>query len=108
MSKVEKFSRIIVKRTIVDSLEPTIPLSQNEEIDDHTTLPKWETTDIYVGEFFLNEIDEKLWIRTNNNNIKQIPFCDDGVTEDIPVAKVGGGIRTLQFVNGLLVGYIDS
>lgn len=31
-----------------------------------------------------------------------------GVTENVPVAKVGGGTRTLQFVNGLYVGYSDS
>jgi hypothetical protein len=32
----------------------------------------------------------------------------DGVTANVAVAKVGGGTRTLQFKNGLYVGYSDS
>ncbi len=32
----------------------------------------------------------------------------DGVTEQVSVAKVGGGTRTLSFKNGLYVGYTDS
>jgi hypothetical protein len=212
MANVEKFSRIVVKRTndpanphLVATIPPT---------NDHTILPKWATTDIYVGEFFLNEIDEKLFIRVNNTTIRQLVFFGDnnsggtsgtggtgssgtsgvdgtsgtsrvgprgtsgspgtsgtdgtsgtftgvtthnlfyylsgistlyvpeivaygltltglttsgstnyivtdsigklhktsviGVTDNVPVAKVGGGTRTLQFENGLYVGYIDS
>jgi len=33
---------------------------------------------------------------------------DDGVTASIAVARVGGGTRTLIFVNGLYTGYTDS
>jgi len=31
-----------------------------------------------------------------------------GATANVPVAKVGGGTRTLQFKDGLYVGYADS
>lgn len=31
-----------------------------------------------------------------------------GVTANVDVAKVGGGIRTLHFINGLFTGYTDG
>ena len=31
-----------------------------------------------------------------------------GKTDDVDVAKVGGGVRTLHFVNGLFTGYTDN
>jgi len=31
-----------------------------------------------------------------------------GATANVEVARTGGGIRTLQFKNGLYVGYVDS
>ena len=70
--KVEKFSRIIIKRSNTLGVTATIPSG-----NDHTTLPVWKTSDIYIGEFFLNQIDEKLWLRVNNSTIKQLVFFDD-------------------------------
>ena len=72
MSKVDKFARIRVKRSIIPTLSATTAPS-----DDHTMLPAWSTTDIYVGEFFLNEVDEKLWLRINDTTIKRLLFEGD-------------------------------
>lgn len=70
MSKETKYSRILLKRTNVPGLSAT-----TAPHDDHTQLPAWKTSDVYVGEFFLNIEDEKLWIRTTNS-IKEIPLFD--------------------------------
>jgi len=72
MSKVEKFARIIVKRTIIPGLSASTAPSA-----DHTLLPAWSTSDIYVGEFFLNEPDQKLWIRVNDTTIRRVLFDYD-------------------------------
>lgn len=68
MAKVEKFSRIIIKSTDQNGLSGTTAPSS-----DHTILPPWRSTDLYPGEFFINLVDEKLWIRTNYS-IKEIGF----------------------------------
>ena len=70
MSKNEKFTRLLIKRTDIPGLSATTASS-----DDHTLLPAWNTTDIYEGEFFFNTVDEKLWIRTKNN-IRKVLFDD--------------------------------
>ena len=82
MAKVEKFSRIVVKRNTTSGDVPTIPLS-GPSYNDHTLLPAWRTTDIYVGEFFLNDVDDKVWMRVGENTIKQLVFFEDsGATID--------------------------
>ena len=70
MSKETKYTRIILKRTDVVGLSATTTTST-----DHTSLPTWNTTDVYVGELFLNVSDEKMWVRTDNS-IKEIPLLD--------------------------------
>lgn len=70
MSKEIKYSRLILKRSDVPTLSATTAPST-----DHTVLPAWRTTDIYVGELFLNTEDEKMWVRTDNS-IKEIPLLD--------------------------------
>lgn len=70
MSKEVKYSRFLLKRTNISGLSATTALN-----DDHTSIPAWKTTDIYVGELYLNSIDEKLWIRTRSN-IREIPLFD--------------------------------
>lgn len=70
MSKETKYSRIILKRTSTPGLSATTTTST-----DHTSLPAWRTTDVYVGELFLNTEDDKMWVRTDNS-IKEIPLLD--------------------------------
>jgi hypothetical protein len=79
MAKVEKPARILIKRTNLHGKVPTIPPVSNP---DHTELPAWKTTDIYVGEFFLNQIDQKLWIRVNNSIIRRVLFEGDVVVSN--------------------------
>lgn len=52
-------AKIVNKRSTVATETPTVPAS-----DDHTD-GTWNDTDIYSGEFFINETDEKVYIRTN-------------------------------------------
>jgi hypothetical protein len=69
MSKNERYSRLILKRTLTPSLSAT-----TAPTNDHTIFPAWSTTDIYPGEFFLNLMDERLYIRTNYG-IKEVPIA---------------------------------
>lgn len=71
MSKLERYARILVKRTDIPNLSASTAPS-----DDHTLLPIWDESDIYEGEFFMNLEDEKLWIRTKYG-IKKVLFDTD-------------------------------
>ena len=63
-------SRIRLKRSSTTTTEPTVAPST-----DHTD-GTWVSTDLYVGELFLNTADDKLWIRTDSGT-KNIPMgCD--------------------------------
>lgn len=51
-------AKIVNKRSTVATETPTVAPSE-----DHTD-GSWNDTDIYSGEFFINEADEKIFIRT--------------------------------------------
>jgi hypothetical protein len=56
-----EYSRLVIKRTTETGSVPTIPpLSA-------ITLNQFTPTDIMVGEFFENTVDDKLWLRTENS-----------------------------------------
>jgi len=57
--KIE-YSRMLVKRTAQTGEVPTIPPITA------VTLNQMIPTDLFVGEFYLNEADDLLWIRTDN------------------------------------------
>lgn len=57
--KVE-YSRLRQKRSALAGVEPTIATSSILPSDD------WLTTDIMVGEEFLNTVDDRYWVRTEN------------------------------------------
>jgi hypothetical protein len=57
--KIE-YSRMLVKRTDQTGEVPTIPPVTA------VTLNQMIPTDLFVGEFFLNEVDDLLWVRTAN------------------------------------------
>jgi hypothetical protein len=59
MDKIE-YSRMLVKRTDQTGEVPTVPPITA------TTLNQFIPTDLFVGEFFLNEVDDLLWVRTSN------------------------------------------
>lgn len=70
MAKEIKYSRFLLKRTDVAGLSAT-----TAPTTDHTILPAWSSTDIYVGELFFNSQDDKLWVRSDNK-ILEIPLLD--------------------------------
>ena len=62
--KVE-YSRLLIKRSDNFGTIPTIPTG--------STLSTFTDTDIFVGEFFLNTADDKLWVRTDSG-IAELPL----------------------------------
>lgn len=105
MSKVERDARIIIKRCSITGETATLaPISVSGDYD-HTLLPEWKNTDIYIGELFLNEPDEKLWVRFNATTIKRVLMEDDlqGITSDVYISGLSGG-TFLRFENGLFTG----
>ena len=59
MSDKIEYSRLIMKRSTVSGDVPTVPPITA------TTLNDFTPNDIFVGEFFLNAVDDLLWIRTD-------------------------------------------
>jgi hypothetical protein len=59
MDKIE-YSRMLVKRTDQTGEVPTIPPITA------VTLNQFIPTDLFIGEFFLNEVDDLMWVRTAN------------------------------------------
>ena len=53
-----EYSRLVIKRTDETGSVPTIPPITAD------TLNQFTPTDIMVGEFFLNQVDDLLWMRT--------------------------------------------
>jgi hypothetical protein len=62
-----EYSRLVIKRTNTTGSVPTIPPTSA------VTLSQFTITDIMVGEYFLNSVDDKLWIRTENG-ISELPL----------------------------------
>jgi len=59
MSDKIEYSRLLMKRSTVSGDVPTVPPITA------TTLNDFTPNDIFVGEFFLNAVDDLLWIRTD-------------------------------------------
>lgn len=59
----KEYARLQIKYTSITGASPSLPYTQDH--NDGT----WSPTDLYVGEFFLNASDDKLWIRTFNGII---------------------------------------
>jgi hypothetical protein len=58
MSRKNQNSRIQFKYSTIGGTEPSVAPSM-----DHTD-GTWSPTDLYVGEFFLNAVDDTMWVRT--------------------------------------------
>jgi len=61
--KIE-YSRLLLKRTNIAGVVPTVPPVSA------VTLNQFTPTDIFVGEMFANVEDDRLWIRTNNGIVE--------------------------------------
>ena len=74
--KVE-YSRLLMKRTNNVGVVPTTPTG--------STLSTFTDTDTFVGEFYLNTVDDRLWIRTDTSQVeitllKNLPTSSSGLT----------------------------
>lgn len=65
-------SRILIKSSTVASQVPTVPAS-----NDHTD-GTWLVTDIYKGEVFINQVDEKIYTRTQSGIVQIYPPVSTG------------------------------
>lgn len=91
----------VQKRSDVEGVVPTIPSSE-----DHTD-GTWIGTDIYSGEFFLNEFDNKLYIRSNQE-ILQVGFSN-GLKKDVYSTEGNTtSFTTSSPVNGEFVVFEDG
>lgn len=95
--------KIRIKRSNVTGSTPTIAPSV-----DHTD-GSWSSTDIYVGEYFLNTVDDRLWLRTDNA-IREIDlFFTTGATDDTTASNgltksgenitLGGALTGATFID---------
>jgi len=80
MSDKIEYSRLILKRSDVSGVTPTVTSA--------TTLNEFTETDLFSGEMFLNTIDERAFVRMNNNILEfdlvssggtDYNFCDTGI-----------------------------
>ncbi len=101
-NKIE-YSRLVLKRTTLAGIEPTIATFSPTIIDE-----SWLDTDILTGELFLNTSDDRLWARTDNgimeivttSTYSSVDIWEDNGTEIIlspthstkPVLLSGGSI----------------
>lgn len=77
-------SRILIKSSTVAGVIPTVPAS-----NDHTD-GTWLITDIYKGELFVNQDDNKVFTRTDSGIIQIYPTGATGdLTELIMVSPDG-------------------
>ena len=92
-------SRIIIKRTDVSAITPTIPTSDN-----HTD-GSWLPTDLYKGEFFINTEDERLWYRSEHGIVEVTAGATATPITDYVSASLGGTFSgNIQIVPDLEVG----
>jgi hypothetical protein len=63
MANKTEYSRLLLKRSAIGGVEPTVP--SGTTIDNN-----WLATDLLVGEGFLNTFDDRLWYRTLNGIIE--------------------------------------
>jgi hypothetical protein len=63
MSVTTEYSRILVKRSTSPGVVPTIPTAST--IDN-----TWVSTDLLVGEIFMNTADDRVWMRTDNGIVE--------------------------------------
>lgn len=86
LSKID--AKIRIKRSSIVSAVPTIGPSA-----DHTD-GTWSVNDIYVGEFYENITDDRLWIGTSSG-IQEITLSPVGAPSGIPLDFVSGSTNRI-------------
>jgi hypothetical protein len=69
MTQYVQQSRILIKRSEVSGVVPTIPAGSPEPSNDHTD-GTWLATDLYIGEMFINTADDRIWYRSESGIIE--------------------------------------
>jgi hypothetical protein len=85
MSDKIEYSRLLIKRSDISGVTPTITSA--------TTLNDFTETDLFSGEMFLNTADETAYVRLGNT-LKQFDLITSGGTEDLPFLPLTGGTMT--------------
>ena len=106
MAKKMDYPRVRIKRSTISGVVPTIPTSPKDPLD-HTinqnTTSGWTTTDLYVGEMFMNTADDKLWFRSDNG-INLIQYSGSTPTfidlSDTPSTYTSNSSKYLQVNSG--------
>lgn len=100
LDKIE-YSRLVIKRTNETGSVPTIPpLSA-------ITLNQFTPTDIMVGEFFENTVDDKLWLRTENEILPIQLGIPSGTTGNFEIVS-GQTWTELHSLTGGTTVYIED
>jgi hypothetical protein len=81
-------SRILLKRSTTAAQAPTA--APSNDFTDGT----WSSTDIYAGEAFANLVDEKFYLRFNNN-IRQIAVASGPVTNRLTYWNASGHLDNI-------------
>jgi hypothetical protein len=81
-------SRILLKRSTTAAQAPTA--APSNDFTDGT----WSSTDIYAGEAFANLVDEKFYLRFNNN-IRQIAIASGPVTNRLTYWNASGHLDNI-------------
>jgi len=76
MTQITQHSRVLVKRSTVAGVVPTVPSSS-----DHTD-GTWSPTDIYEGELFINTVDEKAYYRASGSIVELAPTSTGSLSGD--------------------------
>jgi hypothetical protein len=99
MAKIEKGARFISKYSDSSNIKPTIPSN-----DDHTT--GWNSTDIYIGEWYFNTKDSTAYFRSDDGIFKvvtvQIKDSTGSLVENnkIPVSLLPGNYMGAMLYRG--------
>ena len=81
-------SRILLKRSTTAAQSPTA--APSNDFTDGT----WTSTDIYAGEAFVNLVDEKFYLRFNNN-IRQIAVASGPVNNRLTYWNASGHLENI-------------
>ena len=99
MAKIVKGARFISKYANSTNIKPTIPVNSTKSTfqnDDHTI--GWNSTDIYVGEWYFNIYDSKVYFRTT-----------EGIYEVIAVqSKDNNGVTVTDKKSKISASYLPG
>ena len=106
MAKIVKGARFVSKYANSTNIKPTIPVDSTEtsfQNDDHTT--GWNSTDIYVGEWYFNIYDSKAYFRTPNGIYEVIAVQNkdnNGVTVTDSKSKISASYLPGNYLGAMV------